>query len=993
MNKKKRQSMVLSDSDSESENSSHRQAKNSEKASTRAKPSRKKQKQHPETIFVESDGEASPPQSPSKRQGKAAGGANKQAGSSSGKKSAAATKSPKAGGPPAQKNTLDNYFSRLGGAAGNSAKPSGSVSGGGSSAAAASSERVTKKVNPADFFTSPPASSLARQSPTVQSKKASTAYAEDPDIIEASFVASPPRSARKSSASTAASSSDSRAKPGPAQHEKPLLTQQQQQRGSEGASAPQPPAGPEKSPLKRSATTPEAKRLSGMTIVVTGVLDYVEKEACEALLHQCGAKVTKSVSKRTSMLVVGREPGASKLDKAKQAGVRCCPEKEFYSFLCEKLGQPPEADPDDEAVEMMGVEPGAGTGAGADQRSNGSSGARDVERSGGGRSQAEERSGGGRSQAEERSGGGRSQAEERSGGGRSQAEERSGGGRSQAEERSGGGRSQAEERSGGGRSQAEERSGGGRSQAEERSGGGRSQAEERSGGGRSQAEERSGGGRSQAKDQREGGKAGAEGQPQQQLMWVDKYKPRSLKQIIGQSGPASCASKLVAWLSSWHRHLASGVKRGVAQPFQRFNNDGSALKAALLSGPPGIGKTTTATLACKELGFECLELNASDTRNKRSLHEIVGEALGTFSVGAMFGGGGGGGGTEEGRRRCIVMDEVDGMAGNEDRGGVAELIQLIKASQVPIICICNDRNHMKMRSLANYCFDLRFQRPRPEQIRAAAMSIASREGLKVDAQALLDVINASNNDVRQTIHNLQAWTSNSGGSSGADQLRKDASRSRKDLRFGPFDLVRKALSSDEMADKSINQLSDLFFQVAFPAWLGRNSTAGKSARQLSLLACHLRLASGGLASRDLGLDMAQHLAAALMRQDGADGVPGVIGVLEAYDLQREDMDSLLELTAWPGQPDAPAPAKRKAAASSAGAEEFDEEAADYGEGGGVAEEEAGSEEGEDADPTVDAMIKKPKKAAATKAKPAAATAGPAGSKAKSTAPAKGKKKK
>ncbi|PAA68229.1 hypothetical protein BOX15_Mlig000282g7, partial [Macrostomum lignano] len=1143
----KRQSMVLSDSDSESENSSHRQAKNSEKASTRAKPSRKKQKQHPETIFVESDGEASPPQSPSKRQGKAAGGANKQAGSSSGKKSAAATKSPKAGGPPAQKNTLDNYFSRLGGAAGNSAKPSGSVSGGGSSAASASSERVTKKVNPADFFTSPPASSLARQSPTVQSKKASTAYAEDPDIIEASFVASPPRSARKSSASTAASSSDSRAKPGPAQHEKPLLTQQQQQRGSEGASAPQPPAGPEKSPLKRSATTPEAKRssylaylhrdgpkhlgelrlpkakpnsLSGMTIVVTGVLDYVEKEACEALLHQCGAKVTKSVSKRTSMLVVGREPGASKLDKAKQAGVRCCPEKEFYSFLCEKLGQPPEADPDDEAVEMMGVEPGAGTGAGADQRSNGSSGARDVERSGGGRSHAEERSGGGRSQAEERSGGGRSQAEERSGGGRSQAEERSGGGRSQAEERSGGGRNQAEERSGGGRSQAErrsgggrsqaeERSGGGRSQAEERSGGGRSQAEERSGGGRSQAEERSGGGRSQAKDQREGGKAGAEGQPQQQLMWVDKYKPRSLKQIIGQSGPASCASKLVAWLSSWHRHLASGVKRGVAQPFQRFNNDGSALKAALLSGPPGIGKTTTATLACKELGFECLELNASDTRNKRSLHEIVGEALGTFSVGAMFGGGGGGGGTEEGRRRCIVMDEVDGMAGNEDRGGVAELIQLIKASQVPIICICNDRNHMKMRSLANYCFDLRFQRPRPEQIRAAAMSIASREGLKVDAQALLDVINASNNDVRQTIHNLQAWTSNSGGSSGADQLRKDASRSRKDLRFGPFDLVRKALSSDEMADKSINQLSDLFFQdynmeplfiqenypltepdslrslpsskrdlrrlqllsqaadsialgdvcgrsvrsqgswsllptqalfssvlpgksvsghftgqVAFPAWLGRNSTAGKSARQLSLLACHLRLASGGLASRDLGLDMAQHLAAALtrpLRQDGADGVPGVIGVLEAYDLQREDMDSLLELTAWPGQPDAlagvdpkvkaaltraynkaahltpyslaQAPAKRKAAASSAGAEEFDEEAADYGEGGGVAEEEAGSEEGEDADPTVDAMIKKPKKAAATKAKPAAATAGPAGSKAKSTAPAKGKKKK
>lgn len=63
------------------------------------------------------------------------------------------------------------------------------------------------------------------------------------------------------------------------------------------------------------------------------------------------------------------------------------------------------------------------------------------------------------------------------------------------------------------------------------------------------------------------------------------------------------------------------------------------------------------------------------------------------------------------------MDEVDGMAGNEDRGGVQELIQLIKQSRVPIICMCNDRNHPKIRSLANYCFDLRFSKPRAEQIK------------------------------------------------------------------------------------------------------------------------------------------------------------------------------------------------------------------------------------------------------------------------------------
>ena len=71
----------------------------------------------------------------------------------------------------------------------------------------------------------------------------------------------------------------------------------------------------------------------------------------------------------------------------------------------------------------------------------------------------------------------------------------------------------------------------------------------------------------------------------------------------------------------------------------------------------------------------------------------------------------------DGRRHCVLMDEVDGMAGNEDRGGMQELIALIKNTRIPVICMCNDRSHPKVRSLANYCFDMRFQRPRLEQIK------------------------------------------------------------------------------------------------------------------------------------------------------------------------------------------------------------------------------------------------------------------------------------
>lgn len=63
------------------------------------------------------------------------------------------------------------------------------------------------------------------------------------------------------------------------------------------------------------------------------------------------------------------------------------------------------------------------------------------------------------------------------------------------------------------------------------------------------------------------------------------------------------------------------------------------------------------------------------------------------------------------------MDEVDGMAGNEDRGGIQELINLIKNTHIPIICMCNDRNNQKMKTFVTYCFDLRFNKPKLEQIR------------------------------------------------------------------------------------------------------------------------------------------------------------------------------------------------------------------------------------------------------------------------------------
>lgn len=95
-------------------------------------------------------------------------------------------------------------------------------------------------------------------------------------------------------------------------------------------------------------------------------------------------------------------------------------------------------------------------------------------------------------------------------------------------------------------------------------------------------------------------------------LWVDKYKPKSSQEIIANPG---AVQKLREWLSNWKRTKIQRARRGEAP-----SSKGAFKNAALLSGPPGIGKTTTAHLVAMECGYSSLEFNASDTRSKKMIH-------------------------------------------------------------------------------------------------------------------------------------------------------------------------------------------------------------------------------------------------------------------------------------------------------------------------------------------------------------------------------------
>ncbi|XP_007496617.1 replication factor C subunit 1 isoform X1 [Monodelphis domestica] len=463
------------------------------------------------------------------------------------------------------------------------------------------------------------------------------------------------------------------------------------------------------------------------------------------------------------------------------------------------------------------------------------------------------------------------------------------------------------------------------------------------------------------------------------LLWVDKYKPTSLKAIIGQQGDQSCANKLLRWLRNWPKNMSEDKKHVKVNKFGG-KDDGSSFKAALLSGPPGVGKTTTASLVCEELGYSYVELNASDTRSKSSLKEIVAESLNNTSIKDFCSSAAHSGGT----KHVLIMDEVDGMAGTEDRGGIQELIGLIKHTKIPIICMCNDRNHPKMRSLVHYCFDLRFQRPRIEQIKGAMMSVAFKEGLKIPPPAMNEIILAANHDIRQVLHNLSMWCAENKALT-YDQAKTDSSRAKKDIKLGPFDVARKVFTAgEETAHMSLVDKSDLFFHdysiaplfvqenylhvkpaaaggdmkkhlmllsraadsicdgdlvdrqirsrqnwsllptqaiyssvlpgelmrgymtqfPSFPSWLGKFSSTGKHDRIVQELALHMSLETHS-SKRTVNLDYLSHMRDALilpLTMRGTEGVQNVVELMDTYHLMREDFENIMEISIWGGKP-------------------------------------------------------------------------------------------
>ena len=203
------------------------------------------------------------------------------------------------------------------------------------------------------------------------------------------------------------------------------------------------------------------------------------------------------------------------------------------------------------------------------------------------------------------------------------------------------------------------------------------------------------------------------------MLWTDKYRPQTLDEVVGNNKEKKI---ILEWVDNWKK--------------------GNPQQPLLLVGPPGIGKTTLALVIAKEFS-EYIELNASDKRSQDVIKNTIGESSSTRS---LFGD----------EYKLIIMDEVDGIHGTNDRGGVRAIGEIIKNSKHPMILIANDFYSKRLQSIKPKCTVIKMAKVRSPSIRKALKEIAAKEEIKANPKALDLISKKSNGDMRSAINTLQA---------------------------------------------------------------------------------------------------------------------------------------------------------------------------------------------------------------------------------------------
>jgi replication factor C large subunit len=205
------------------------------------------------------------------------------------------------------------------------------------------------------------------------------------------------------------------------------------------------------------------------------------------------------------------------------------------------------------------------------------------------------------------------------------------------------------------------------------------------------------------------------------LLWVEKYRPQKISDVIGNE---LAKTTFIKWLKNKRRRK----------------------KAVLFYGPAGIGKTSLVQAAANEYNFKIIEMNASDTRTKKTINKM-GVPATSFVALDQF--------SSKPRGKILFLDEVDGVFGQQDRGGIGAIVKIVKESLIPVIMAANDKEIKKLRPLKKVCKLIRFHPIRIPLIITLLRKICILENINAEFEALERIAQNSLGDIRSAINDLQ----------------------------------------------------------------------------------------------------------------------------------------------------------------------------------------------------------------------------------------------
>ena len=203
--------------------------------------------------------------------------------------------------------------------------------------------------------------------------------------------------------------------------------------------------------------------------------------------------------------------------------------------------------------------------------------------------------------------------------------------------------------------------------------------------------------------------------------WVEKYRPEAFDEFVGNKDEVA---QLEKWLKTWNQQRK---------------------KVVLLAGPAGVGKTSVVYYLIKKYNYEFIEVNASDQRNKKAVEKLVGKSSteGTILQGAKV-------------RKLVLVDEADGLFGNQDRGGGQALAKAIDSARIPIICTANDPSASSLKSAKRKMLVIEFKRLNEQEILLLLQNILKKEKLEINEKTLLDIVKNCGGDARSAINDLES---------------------------------------------------------------------------------------------------------------------------------------------------------------------------------------------------------------------------------------------